>query len=82
VVAVLDFGPLRWTTPWSMSPEYTDGIPLAGGSQAWHAVYLLGLGLLAAVAALLRYPSYRRPLLALAAALWIGTLAAFWAQLP
>jgi hypothetical protein len=34
------------------------------------------------VAALLRYPAYRRPLLALGAALVIGTLAACWAQLP
>lgn len=65
-----------------MSPGYYDDVPMAAGSQSWHAVYLLGLGLLAAVAALLRYPSYRRPLLALGVALWIGTFAACWAQLP
>jgi hypothetical protein len=81
VVAVLDHGNLRWTAPWTMSPEYGGEVQLAG-SHVWHAVYLLGLGLLAAVAALLRYPSHRRPLLALGAALWLGTLAACWAQLP
>jgi hypothetical protein len=82
VVAVTDRGDLRWTGPWTLSPGYLDDIRLASGSQAWHAVYLLGLGLLAAVAALLRYPSYRRPLLAVGAALCIGILAAGWAQLP
>ena len=81
VVAVFDRGDLRWTAPWSMTPEFADEL-LLPGSHLWHAVYLLGLGLLAAVAALLRYPSYRRPLLALGGALWIGTLAACWAQLP
>lgn len=80
VVAVFDRGDLRWTAPWSMTSEYADEIVLPG-SHLWHAVYLLGLGLLAAVAALLRHPSHRRPLLALGAALWIGTLAAGWAQL-
>ena len=81
VVAVMDRGDLQWTAPWTMSPGYYDQTPLTAGSQGWHAVYLLGLGLLAAVAALLRYPSYRRPLLTLGAVLWIGTLAACWAQL-
>ncbi len=55
---------------------------MGSGSHAWHAVYLLGLSLLAAVAALLRYPSYRRPLLALGVVLWFGTVGAAWAQLP
>jgi hypothetical protein len=81
VVAVFDRGDLRWTAPWSMTPEYADEL-LLPGSHLWHAVYLLGLGVLAAVAALLRHPSHRRPLLALGTALWIGTLAACWAQLP
>jgi hypothetical protein len=81
VVAVMERGDLRWTGPWTLSPGYLDDYGLTAGSQGWHAVYLLGLGLLAAVAALLRYPSYRRPLLALGAVLWIGTLAACWAQL-
>jgi hypothetical protein len=80
VVAVFGRGVLRWTAPWSMTPEYGDETVVAG-SDSWHAVYLLGLGLLAAVAALLRYPSHRRPLLALGAALWLVTLAAGWAQL-
>ena len=82
VVAVMKHGDLWWTAPWTMSPGYYDDVPMTAGSQSWHAVYLLGLGLLAAVAALLRFRSYRRPLLALGAALWIGTLAACWAQLP
>jgi hypothetical protein len=82
VVAAGNNVDLRWTSPWTMSPEFHDDFLLTAGSQVWHAVYLLGLGLLAGVAALLRYPSHRRPLLALGAALWIGTLAAYWAQLP
>lgn len=82
VVAVGNRDGLRWTQPWTVSPKFFDNVGLGAGSAAWHAVYLLGLGLLAAVAALLRYPSHRRPLLALGAALWIGTLAACWAQLP
>jgi hypothetical protein len=82
VVAVGNRDDLRWIGPWSVSQGFFDDPGLAAGSQGWHAVYLLGLGLLAAVAALLRYPSHRRPLLALGAALWIGTLAACWAQLP
>jgi hypothetical protein len=81
VVAVMNRGAIQWTAPWTMSPGY-DVIRPTAGSQDWHAVYLLGLGLLAAVAALLRHPSQRRPLLALGAVLWIGTLAACWTQLP
>jgi hypothetical protein len=80
VVAVMDRGDLRWTAPWTMSPGYYGEDWLVAGSQVWHAIYLLGLALLAAVAALLRYPSYRRPLLTLGAALWVGTLGACWAQ--
>jgi hypothetical protein len=82
VVAVGNRDDLRWTGPWTVSPKFFDNVDLGAGSTGWHAVYLLGLGLLAAVAALLRYPSHRRPLLALGAGLWIGTLAACWAQLP
>ena len=52
--------------PWTMSPGYYDDVRIAAGSHGWHAVHLLGLGLLAA--ALLRYPAHRRPLLALGAA--------------
>jgi hypothetical protein len=82
VVAVMDRGDLWWTSPWTMSRGYYSDIEPAAGSHAWHGVYLLGLALLAAVAALLRHPSHRRALLALGAAVWIGTLAAGWAQLP
>jgi len=81
VVVVSGRGGLRWTAPWSVAPQYFGDIPPAG-SHSWHAGYLLGLGLLAAVAAVLRYPSHRRPLLALGAAIGIATLAAGWAQLP
>jgi hypothetical protein len=81
VVAVLGHGDLQRTAPWTVSPRYFDGFMVDSGSHAWHAVYLLGLGLLAAVAAVLRYPSYRRPVLTLGAVLWVGTLVACWAQL-
>ena len=82
VVAVMNHGELRWTAPWTLSPGYHDDVLLAAGSQSWHAVYLLGLTLLAGVAALLYHRSNRRPLLAVGALLWVGTLAACWAQLP
>lgn len=81
VVAVLGRGDLQWMAPWTVSQRYFDEFTDASGSHAWHAVYLLGLSLLAAVAALLRYPSFRRPLLTLGALLWVGTLVAGWAQL-
>ena len=82
VVAVLDRGDLRWTAPWSMTTAYSNELWPGGGSHPWHAVYLLGLALLAGVAALLRHPSYRRPLLMLGAVLLVGTVAAGVAQLP
>jgi hypothetical protein len=82
VVAVLDRGDLRWTAPWSMTTAYSDEMWPGGGSHPWHAVYLLGLALLAGVAALLRHPSHRRPLLALGAVLVVGTVVAGVAQLP
>ncbi len=82
VFAVAEKDTVWWTTPWTMSPNFYDTVGLHAGSQWWHAAYLLGLSLLAGLAALLRYPSHRRPLLVLAAVLWIGTLAACWAQLP
>lgn len=82
VVAVFDREDLRWTAPWTMTPDYFDATALTRGSLPWHAVYLLGLGLLAAAAALLKHPPYRRPLLAAAVVLGLGTLLAAWAQLP
>jgi hypothetical protein len=82
VVAVLDRGRPRWTAPWSMTTAYSTQSPPVGGSHAWHAAYLLGLGLLAGVAAVLRHPAHRRLLLALAALLWAATIAACVAQLP
>jgi hypothetical protein len=82
VVAVLDRGDLRWTAPWSMTTAYSNELWPGGGSHSWHAVYLLGLALLAGVAALLRHPSYRRPLLMLGAVLLVGTVVAGVAQLP
>jgi hypothetical protein len=82
VVAVLDRGDLWWTAPWTMSPGYYHEDGMGAGSHTWHAFYLLGLSLLAGVAALLRYPSYRRSLLALGVMVWVATLGAAWAQLP
>ncbi|HEY3009331.1 MAG TPA: hypothetical protein VGJ63_14865 [Micromonosporaceae bacterium] len=81
VVAVMDRGRLQWTAPWTMSSDYYHDAQLAAGSHVWHAVYLLGLALLAGVAALLRHASYRRPLLTLGGVLLVGTLAACWAQM-
>jgi hypothetical protein len=80
VVAVMDRGELQWTSPWTMSRAYYKDAQLAPGSPVWHAAYLLGLSLLAAVPALLRHPSHRRPLLALGAAVLAATLVAGWVQ--
>ena len=55
---------------------------MGSGSHGWHAVHLLGLGVLAAIGALLRHPERRRELLALGLAGWVVTLAAAWAPLP
>jgi hypothetical protein len=80
VVAVMDRGELQWTAPWTMSRAYYKDAQLAPGSPAWHAAYLLGLSLLAAVVALLRHPTRRRPLLALGAVVFVVTLVAGWVQ--
>ena len=82
VVAVLDRSDLRWTAPWTMSNAYSSELRPLAGSQLWHAAYLLGLCLLAGVAALLRHRSHRSALLAFGAALLVGTIAAGLAQLP
>ena len=82
VVAVMDRGAWWWLAPWTMSPSYYGNDAMGAGSHAWHAVYLFGLGALAAIAALLRHPEHRRVLLALGALGWVLTLAAAWAQLP
>jgi hypothetical protein len=80
VVAVMDRGELQWTAPWTMSHAYYKDAQLAPGSHVWHATYLLGLSLLAGIAALLRHPSQRRPLLALGAMVFTATLVAGWVQ--
>jgi hypothetical protein len=80
VVAVMDRGELQWTAPWTMSRAYYKDAQLSPGSAGWHAAYLLGLALLAGVAAVLRQPSHRRPLLALGAVVLIATLVAGWVQ--
>jgi hypothetical protein len=82
IVAVSSRGDLLWTMPWSTSPNYHDDPSLLAGSQVWHGAYLLGLGLLAGVAALLRHPPHRRALLLLGGVLGAGVLLAGVAQLP
>jgi hypothetical protein len=81
-VAVMNRGALWWIAPWTMSPVYYGNDAMGAGSHGWHAVYLLGLCGLAAIAALLRYPAHRRLLLALGALAGIVTLTAALAQLP
>jgi hypothetical protein len=80
VVAVMDRGELQWTAPWTMSRAYYKDAQLSPGSPGWHAAYLLGLALLAGVAAVLRHPSHRRPLLVFGAMVLIATLVAGWVQ--
>ena len=80
VVAVMDRGELQWTAPWTMSRAYYKDALLSAGSPGWHAAYLLGLALLAGVAAVLRHPSHRRPVLAFGAMVLIATLVAGWVQ--
>jgi hypothetical protein len=82
VVAVMGRDSLQWTAPWTVSSAYFEDVNPATGSHGWHAVYLLGLGLLATVAALLRFASYRQLLLLSGSALLAATIAAGLAQLP
>lgn len=82
VVAVMGRDAWWWSAPWTMSPSYYGSDAMGGGSHAWHAVYLFGLGALAAIAALLRHPAHRRALLALGLLAGVLTLAAGWAQMP
>ena len=71
-----------WFVPWSTSHTWT-GLPaLEGGSQRWHAVYLVGLAGLAALAAVLRHPGHRRGLLVASALMGAATLTAGLLQLP
>lgn len=71
-----------WWAPWSASPTFLDDPVLLGGSQAWHAGYLLGVAMLAGLAALLRHRPHRRALLAASALVGAATLAAGILQLP
>jgi hypothetical protein len=71
-----------WFCPWVVAFAEPDNPLAAGGSHLWHAVYLLGLSGLAAVAALLRHPGGRRSLMAAGALVAVLTALAGWAQLP
>jgi hypothetical protein len=72
-----------WFAPWVVwAVENTGAVlrqPLA--QEMWHLVYLLGLSVLAGVAALLRTPGRRRGLLVTAAIAVISTGLAGWQQL-
>jgi hypothetical protein len=72
-----------WFAPWVVWAAENAGLapqqPL--GQQMWHLVYLLGLSLLAGVAALLRTPGTRRGLWITAAVTVILTGLAGWQQL-
>ena len=69
-----------WFAPWVVwAVENTGAQPL--GQEMWHLVYLLGLSVLAGVAALLRTPGSRRGLLVTAGIAVILTGLAGWQQL-
>jgi membrane protein YdbS with pleckstrin-like domain len=75
-------GAFGWTSPWSVSPNFQDESRLRAGSQAWHAVYLFFLCLLAGTAALLRHPPRSWQLLMAGAIFAIGAVVSGFAQLP
>lgn len=82
VGAAADAAGGAWWVPWTASPTFHRDSALLGGSQAWHAVYLGGLAILAALAALLRHRPRRRGLLAALGLAAAATLAAGMLQLP
>jgi hypothetical protein len=67
-------------SPWTLA--YTEAKVAAGVSHLWHAAYLLGLSVMATMAALLRNPEGRRALVAPTAVVVALTALAGWAQLP
>ena len=70
-----------WFSPWALA--YTEAVnPAPAGSHAWHAGYLLGLSVLAMVAALLGQRGGRRPVIVTGAVVAALTALAGWAQLP
>lgn len=71
-----------WSAPWTASHTWVEHPTLLGGSQGWHAVYLLGSAILAGLAALLRHNDNRRRLLLAAGLVVIGTVVAGTLQLP
>ncbi len=76
--------PLAWFKPWHLWYGATDGSTgeLPAAQDAWHAVYLLGLGALALLAALWRTPGPRRALAAAGVVALAVTAVAGIAQLP
>jgi len=71
-----------WLCPWVVAYAEAENPLAAGGSHLWHAIYLLGLGGLAAVAALVWHPGGRRSFVAAGALVAVLTAVAGWAQLP
>jgi hypothetical protein len=81
-IAFANTGLGAWLCPWVGAYAEAENPLAASGSHLWHAVYLLGLSGLAAVAALVRHPGGRRPLLITGAGIALLTALAGWAQLP
>jgi len=70
-----------WFSPWISSPSWTDEAWTLSGSQAWHAVYLLGLCLMAVCGVMLREREGRMRWLWISALVFAATAAAGLAQL-
>jgi hypothetical protein len=72
-----------WLGPWMVWFDQDGNMPPSPpiAQNLWHAGYLLGLSLLAGMAALLRTPGGRRPLLAASLGLVVMTALAGWLQI-
>jgi len=79
---VLDQGwPVAWFAPYTTAPDWVDDPWTLAGSQAWHAVYLVGLCALAVCGAMLRERDDRRRWLTISAGVFAATALVGWLQL-
>lgn len=74
-------GSLPWFAPYITAPDWADDPRALAGSQAWHAVYLVGLCALAVCGAMLRERDGRMRWLGISAGVLAATAVAGWFQL-
>jgi hypothetical protein len=72
---------IPWFAPYTTAPDWMDEPWALMGSQAWHAVYLVGLCALAVCGAMLRERDGRRRWLGISAGVFAATAVVGWLQL-